>query len=156
MAPVNVDTHLQELFGVQAQKRMEGFVITYTALVIGSCIGGILRYILSVAIPTPDSFPLGILIINLVGSFVLGMFYAVADVRGIPSWLRIGFGTGVIGTFTTFSTFVVGTAQLASSMLYLSGIYAVISILGGPFMAYFGDVLVTYSIRAVKTSGEIS
>lgn len=53
MAPVNVDTHLQELFCVQTQKRMEGFVIPYTALVIGSFIGAILRYILSVAIPTP-------------------------------------------------------------------------------------------------------
>ena len=130
--------------------------MTYVALVIGSLIGGTLRYILSITIPTPDSFPLGILIINLIGSFVLGMFYAVSDVRVVPSWLRAGFGTGVIGTFTTFSTFVMGTDQLASSMLYLSGIYAVISILGGLLMAYFGDILVEYSLHVVKASRKVS
>ena len=129
--------------------------MTYVAVVIGSLIGGTLRYILSVTIPTPDSFPLGILIINLVGSFVLGMFYAISDVRAVPSWLRVGFGTGVIGTFTTFSTFVMGTDQLASSMLYLSGIYAVISILGGLLMAYFGDALVEF-LHVVKVSREAS
>ena len=128
----------------------------YIAVIIGSVIGGVLRYIVSVVIPTPDSFPLGILIINLIGSFALGMFYAVSDIRVVPSWLRVGFGTGVIGTFTTFSTFVMGTDQLASSMLFLSGIYAVISILGGLLMAYFGDILVEYSLHVVKASRKVS
>ena len=79
--------------------------MTYLALIIGSLLGGILRYALRMAIPTPDSFPLGILIINLSGSLILGVFYGVSDTRRIKLWLRVGFGTGVIGTFTTFSTF---------------------------------------------------
>ena len=130
--------------------------MTYLALIIGSLLGGILRYVLSMTIPTPDSFPLGILIINLSGSLILGVFYGVSDTRRIKPWLRVGFGTGVIGTFTTFSTFCMGTDQLASSALYLSGAYVAISIIGGPLLAYLGNQVVLYSRRILSTWGELS
>ena len=131
--------------------------MTYFALVIGGVFGGGLRYVLDTVVPSPHSFPLTTLLINLVGSFVLGLFYGVADVRQIPSWLRVGFGTGVIGAFTTFSTFCLDLTHEASTDLLLAGVYAIASILGGPILAFFGDRMIIFAYRGtVKGAGELS
>lgn len=50
-------------------------------------------------------FPLGILLINVLGAFLLGLTLALVG-RGVWSEaVRVAFGTGVLGAFTTFSTF---------------------------------------------------
>lgn len=54
--------------------------------------------------------PLGILVVNIVGSFLLGLLAGVPQVS--PAWLAI-IGTGVLGGFTTFSTVAVETVLLA-------------------------------------------
>ena len=127
--------------------------MTYLALLIGGVAGGVLRYALDTILPTPHSFPLSTLVINLIGSFILGLFYGVADVREVKPWLQVGFGTGVIGAFTTFSTFCLDMTTLTSSSLGLAAIYVTSSILGGPFLAFFGDQIVVAALRrTVKDS----
>lgn len=130
--------------------------MTYMSLFIGGVIGGILRYTLSIIIPTPHSFPLGILLINLFGSFVLGLFYGVAETRPMKQWLRIGLSTGVIGAFTTFSTFCTGADTLGSSHLAFAAIYVLISIIGGPVLAFAGDRVIFSLNDRRKASKELS
>ncbi|MCL6625288.1 MAG: CrcB family protein [Alicyclobacillus shizuokensis] len=98
-----------------------------------------MRFLLGTLIPTPFSFPLATLTINLVGSFGLGLFYAIADKNHFPIWLRLGIGTGVIGAFTTFSTFSFEMSELLHGHLILSVLYGVASIGGGVLSVAAGE-----------------
>ncbi|SHL14127.1 fluoride efflux transporter FluC [Alicyclobacillus tolerans] len=119
-------------------------MMQFISLWIGGMIGGLLRYALSLWIPTPFDFPLGILVINLSGSFILGAFYQLAEVIEIKSWFRLGFATGVIGAYTTFSTFDLGVEQLALHHLVKSLSYAVVSLIGGPMFSYIGEKMMDF------------
>ncbi len=121
--------------------------MTYLALFIGGIVGGSLRYVLDAIIPSVSSFPMNTLVINLIGSFILGLFYGIADVRNVRTWFRVGFGTGAIGAFTTFSTFCLDLMNLSSVHLWLAAVYATSSILGGPLLAFFGDQIVVAATR---------
>lgn len=87
-------------------------VLEWGALIVGGGIGAGVRYLLDSAIirGRKDAFPLGILVVNIVGSFLLGLLTGVPQVS--PAWLAI-VGTGVLGGFTTFSTVAVETVLLA-------------------------------------------
>ena len=86
--------------------------LEWGALIVGGGIGAGARYLLDGAIirGRKDAFPLGILVVNIVGSFLLGLLTGVPQVS--PAWLAI-IGTGVLGGFTTFSTVAVETVLLA-------------------------------------------
>jgi len=131
--------------------------MTYLALLIGGMVGGVLRYTLDTTIPSIYAFPFNTLVINLIGSFILGLFYGIADVRDVKPWLRVGFGTGIIGTFTTFSAFCFDLSTLSSFSLAFASVYAFSSILGGPLLAFLGDqVIVATSRRSLKGAEELS
>lgn len=131
--------------------------MTYLALFIGGIVGGSLRYVLDAIIPSVSSFPMNTLVINLIGSFILGLFYGIADVRNVKAWFRVGFGTGVIGAFTTFSTFCLDLMNLSSAHLWLAAVYALSSILGGPLLAFFGDqIVVAVTRRTTEEPKELS
>ena len=128
----------------------------YVALLIGGAIGGFLRYLLAHIIPADGAFPDATLLINLSGSLVLGVFYGIAAVRDIPDWLRVGFGVGLIGAYTTFSTFCLNTDTLFRHSPLASYLYIAASMIGGPVLAYVGDLLVsTVSGRIWNTNEEL-
>lgn len=127
----------------------------YVALLFGGALGGLGRYFLAILLPPIHAFPIATLFVNLSGSLLLGAFYGEASQRNIPEWLRIGVGTGAIGAFTTFSTFCVGAQALVPLHPLLIYAYVFISIVGGPMLAYLGDVWVA-SMRSeqVRTAEE--
>lgn len=110
-----------------------------TAIVVGGLIGGLLRYLFEALVPTPMSLPLGTLTVNLLGCFLLGLIYFIADEREWPSWLRLGLGTGMVGAFTTFSTFSLEVSELAGAHLLWAAVYGVVSILGGVVFVMLGE-----------------
>lgn len=118
-------------------------------------IGGMLRFLLENVISTPG-FPTSTLIINLAGSFALGFFYTMADEKGIKPWLRNGVSVGLVGSFTTFSTFTLDIIQLGQSRPLWTLIYVLSSILGGLFMVFTGEYLAKWifqrETRTAKTS----
>jgi len=65
---------------------------------------------------TAGRFPLGTFLINVVGSFALGVLVAVTTERLLigPDW-RIALGVGFLSAFTTFSTYTYDTIRLAES-----------------------------------------
>lgn len=109
------------------------------AVLLGGAVGTGLRVLLDTVLHHDDSqFPWSTLIINLVGSFVLG--FLIARVwPSAPAWLRLGLGTGVLGSFTTFSALVVSLLTLtqAGSAL-LAVLYLVVSLAGGLAVAFLG------------------
>jgi CrcB protein len=88
----------------------------------------------------PRTFPTTTLTINLVGAFLLGMLVAaLARHRPDDVRLRALLGIGVLGGFTTFSTFAVETTQLVRA--HCGGIatgYVIASVAGGLVAARLG------------------
>ena len=87
----------------------------YLLVGLGGCLGAIARYALGgwAAEKWGAGFPYGTLLINVSGSFVLGLFLAVTASRLPldPRW-RLFFAVGFLGAYTTFSTFTYETVQL--------------------------------------------
>jgi fluoride exporter len=84
------------------------------AIGVGGMLGAYLRYLLAgwVYGRTGTEFPWGTLTVNVSGSFALGVLLPLLELNGSPLELR-GFVTvGVLGAFTTFSTFAVETLRL--------------------------------------------
>lgn len=78
---------------------------------IGGCIGTLLRACLESLIPSAGPFPLAVFLINISGAFVLGwlleMLHSPAPEPDKNHAARLFLGTGLLGGYTTYSTFAV-------------------------------------------------
>lgn len=88
------------------------------AVVFGSALGGLARYGLSglVARAVGESFPWGTLVVNLLGSFLIGFVATISGPDGrllVSPAARQFWMPGVFGGFTTFSSFSLQTLSLA-------------------------------------------
>ena len=116
-------------------------LVTVLMIGVGGFFGAIARYLVDgwLIARTGAAFPWGTLVVNLSGSFVLGLLFALAVERGIlPAEIRGPVIIGFIGAYTTFSTlaleswrlieegsYALGAANLAASMVF--GIIAVVA-----------------------------
>ncbi|SDI91969.1 CrcB protein [Frankineae bacterium MT45] len=104
---------------------------------VGGGLGSLARYALAENLHSaPGAIPLATLLTNLVGSLLLGaLVVAVTELWRVHPLLRPALGTGVLGGFTTFSTFAVQTRGLPLA----TGVgYAALSVIGGIGCAYLG------------------
>ena len=107
-----------------------GVVKMWLLVGAGGFVGAVLRYGISGWIQTATArplFPTGTLFVNATGSFLLGLLFWLGETRGILSAeTRVFAAIGVLGSFTTFSTFSLETLNL-----YAGGerLYAVFNIL---------------------------
>src|SRR2546430_10585643 len=116
---------------------MRRAVIVFAGGGIGSCLrAAVLDW------PGPWSTWLPVLLVNLVGSFVIGMVFALADEAGLlRAGTRLFVAVGLLGGFTTFSTFGWGADLLAGRGA--GGValaYVVASVVGGVAAAGAGVV----------------
>jgi CrcB protein len=97
----------------------------YVWISLGAILGANARYLVSgwAADRWGSSFPLGTLLINVTGSFVLGLFLAVTTERIVvdPRW-RLVVAIGFLGAYTTFSTYTYESIQLLLNGSWLAGI----------------------------------
>lgn len=103
----------------------------------GGFFGAMARYGMSRWIGKRNStlFPLGTLVINLLGSFLLGMI--IGSEWGDPFSLL--FGTGFLGAFTTFSTFKLESVQLGMNKEWrMFAVYLGISYTMGIILGFLG------------------
>lgn len=85
------------------------------AIAIGGSIGAVLRYAVSLWSRSAwgVNFPYGTLIVNVVGSFLLGFLVIVLTQKvATPIWMRQLLFVGVLGAFTTFSSFSLESVEL--------------------------------------------
>jgi CrcB protein len=82
--------------------------------VIGGALGALSRYAIDRAVTAyigPNVF--GIFLINIIGSFLLGIFVTAYDAHDWPMSTRLLIAVGFFGSYTTFSTLTVASVQLA-------------------------------------------
>ena len=107
----------------------------------GGAVGAVLRYLTSnfYKLYFPN-FPIGTLFINFIGSFLIGILASNLESRG-TSYIFIKYFLiiGILGSFTTFSTFSLETIQLVNDKkLFLSLVYIFLSISLCIFGAFCG------------------
>jgi fluoride exporter len=111
-------------------------IMPYLLVGIGSFVGGNARYILGkwVGGMVDARFPLGTFLINVSGSFVLGLIGGFLAQRAIPNAdaVRLALGVGFCGGFTTFSTFELETNALLEDGVWLMAVLnVVLSVVAG-------------------------
>ncbi len=117
----------------------------YLIVFLGAGIGGALRHGVNVAATRQFGlgFPFGTLIVNILGSFAMGLLAGYFAFRpGISQHMRLFLTTGILGGFTTFSAFSLDTALLVERHSYgLAAGYVVGSIAAGLSALFFGLAL---------------
>ncbi|OWU73765.1 fluoride efflux transporter CrcB [Phaeobacter sp. 22II1-1F12B] len=87
---------------------------TVSLVALGGAIGASLRYLAGVAILRligQQAMPLGVISVNIVGSFLMGVFVSAAAQKGLTHYGPFVM-TGILGGFTTFSSFSLETITL--------------------------------------------
>jgi CrcB protein len=92
-----------------------GRPVIAVAVALAGAAGAAARYLVDTAVSRSSSgrFPLGTLVVNVVGSAAAGALAGVAARHGVDDVARTVVATGFLGAFTTFSTFAVDTVGLA-------------------------------------------
>lgn len=104
--------------------------VVWTGVVLAGGAGAVLRALVELAVSrrTGRTFPWGILVVNLSGAALLG---AVAGV-GLDDTARLVVGTALIGSYTTYSTWLLDSDALWRR----SRPYAVLNVLGSLVLGY--------------------
>lgn len=106
-----------------------GIVLQIGAVGIAGAFGALSRYLLGrfIAERAGAEFPLGTLVINVTGAFVIGLLFALTSRKALSPALQTVLATGFLGGYTTYSTMNWEGVQLARggstrlSLLYLGG-----------------------------------
>ena len=111
----------------------------------GSGLGGVARYAaqLWVVRMHPFTFPLGTFLVNTIGCFLIGLFYAFSEKGNLltPEW-RLALTTGFCGGFTTFSSFSLDAISMFErGELWPALLYIATSVVVG-IAALYGGLLI--------------
>ena len=122
-------------------------IIKIIYIAIGGSLGSILRFSFSnfCKLYFPF-FPIGTLLINVLGSFFIGLLISFLNNKEVSELLiRYFLIIGLLGAFTTFSAFSIETLDMYKhNGLSLSLLYVMLSIILSVFAAYIGFILIKY------------
>jgi CrcB protein len=107
----------------------------------GGAIGAVMRYLAGIGLVRlfgHTAFPLGVLTVNVVGSFAMGLFVGLAAQRGLTH-LPPFVATGILGGFTTFSAFSLeavtlyerGAVGLAAAYVVTNVVFSIAALFAG-------------------------
>ncbi|WP_085523617.1 fluoride efflux transporter FluC [Tuberibacillus sp. Marseille-P3662] len=102
-------------------------------------VGASMRYVISLWLNVSAyGFPYGTLLVNLTGCVLLGWLTSYIKKLDVSDYIKNGVGTGLLGSYTTFSTLSTETVQLFYDSWPLAFVYILFSALGGLIAAYMG------------------
>jgi CrcB protein len=111
-------------------------------IAFGGAIGAILRYLTAVGINLlmPLNFPLGTLVVNILGCFIIGIVFAsLNQLPNFESTLKPFLVIGILGGFTTFSSYAMELLQLTQTQQFGKALfYFSLSNFGGFAAAWLG------------------
>ena len=119
-------------------------MLKYVMVGIGGCLGSVLRFWLGSYIGSRmgTRFPYGTFVINITGSFLIGLVFALLTARTqwSPNW-RYLIPIGFIGGYTTFSSFEFETLRsIQDGQIGLGLLYVALSVTVG-FVAVWGSMM---------------
>lgn len=87
---------------------------TFLLVGVGGAVGAAARFAVTTAMLTRfgPTFPYGVLLVNVLGSFFLGVVVAISADPAAPRWPLALLGVGFLGGFTTFSSFAIDVIAL--------------------------------------------
>ena len=138
--PVHQPKEAQARLG-RAWTRLPVSIRRRLAIAVGGAIGTGMRAGLAAAIP-PDTWPWATFIENVSGAFLLGFLLTrlIGAARATTVTIPL-FCTGLLGSYTTFSTFVVEIVRLGDGRPLVAILYAISSVALGLVSAYAGSRL---------------
>lgn len=128
-------------------------MLRLVAVFVGGAAGTSARWGIGQAIPVPaEGFPLGTFAANISGSFVLGFLtLAVFDRMPAATYLRLLLGVGLLGGYTTFSTFAVEGIELLTAGAWGTAVlYWVATVIVGQMCGVYGMWLARLPLRAAE------
>ncbi len=124
---------------------------TTAAIAAGGALGALSRYGLTVAVPDGSgTFPWGTFLVNVTGCALIGVLMTLLLEVWVahPLW-RPFLGIGILGGFTTFSTYAVQTRGLLDSGAAATGLLYLFGTVGAALVAvWFGAHLTRLTVRA--------
>lgn len=113
---------------------------------IGGGAGSVLRYLLSKGLNLSYQIPLGTLLVNVIGSLILGIILGYVIKNNFTGPLVLMFTIGFCGGFTTFSTFAIENLSfLKNGEFLLFSLYTLLSLILS-ILAVFGGFLLLKSV----------
>ncbi|MBW8185454.1 fluoride efflux transporter CrcB [Shewanella nanhaiensis] len=112
---------------------------------LGGSIGAVFRYLISIFMVQlfGSAFPFGTLLVNIIGSFLMGVIYALGQVSEVSPEIKALVGVGLLGALTTFSTFSNETLLLIQGGAWLKAFLNIaLNLCLCIFMVYLGQQLV--------------
>jgi CrcB protein len=113
------------------------------AVACGGALGALLRYLLQTSLVYSGKFPMAIFIANVIGSLMMGVLFVLLQEKSLfAEWLRPFLMVGLLGAFTTFSTFSLDTIRLLETGQVMTALSNVIlSVVVAIGAAYVGVML---------------
>lgn len=115
---------------------------------LGGGTGSVLRYCVQMALHEriiPYSFPWATFTVNILGSFLIGLFYTLSARFNLSTEVRMLLTTGLCGGFTTFSTFSNdGLIMIKQGFYSMFILYTLLSIVLGVTAAFAGGAFGRY------------
>lgn len=108
---------------------------------LGGAIGSVLRYLTGLAV----GFPYGTLVVNVTGSFLIGVLWVALASRAVAQPLLI---TGLLGGFTTFSAFSLDTLRLIEDGRMSHALTYIVASVGLSLLACIGGLIAARGVLA--------
>jgi fluoride exporter len=111
--------------------------MTYLLVFLGGGLGSLARYTVSLGVTQRwgVAFPMGTLVVNISGSFLIGLLMALLSERLVHPYWRFFLVAGVLGGYTTFSTFEYETLQAARAGQRWVALWNVVGSVGAGYLA---------------------
>ncbi len=122
---------------------------TLLAIGVGGFLGAIARaysvHMTNKVVPL--EFPLGILLVNLIGSFLIGVLFAIFAHYTVSDTIKAFLTTGFLGALTTYSTFAIESFFLLQTSFFLGLTNMVLNVVGTVIAAASGYKILQFFIK---------
>jgi len=117
-------------------------VTEFVLLAVGALVGAFLRYAMVASPKTIGGLPVNVLAVNVLGSFILGLFSVLAVALNLDSNYSLLVATGFCGAFTTMSSFALETSNLMDNNRFILVALNIIANVGLSLGAVLGGKVV--------------
>ena len=127
-------------------------IMTYSTILavgLGGFLGAIARvYVVHLSNKTfVSDFPYGVLTVNIVGSFLIGVLFAIFAAYSFSTDIKSFLTTGFLGAFTTYSTFAIESFFLLETSFFLGIANMALNLFGSVLAAGSGYKLLHFFLR---------